>query len=258
MDLPYSVDYRITSKCNHKCSECYGPKNVNELNTIQSLELLKYLKKKEIKRVVITGGDPLLRDDIDEILKNVKLIGLELYFVTSGYNYFSHKKVIDENSAYLSLPLNSTKDNRKKNIINILESYNKDKKPFIKLGSVVSTDNYGNLDELGELLSNYPIDLWILYELIPVKNISKTINLNQLQEKKQELSKKISKFDIKITPRFRTKNYFMINPDATIILPYEKKGVYNEEIVGNLFDEDIFKKWQIKSKELNSWNWKTI
>jgi len=258
MNFPFSVDYRITSRCNHDCSECYGPKNIRELSTEDSLKVIKYLKENNSKRLVITGGEPLLRKDIDELIKSASLCGLETYFVTSGYDYFSHKEIIDKNCAYLSLPLNSTKDNRLKSITAILESYNKGIKPFIKLGSVVSADNYGNLEELGELLSNYPIDLWILYELIPVKDASKTVNLELLKEKRIELSKKISKFDIKITPRFRTKAYFMINPDATIILPYEKNGLYSEEIIGSLFDNDILTKWQIKSKELNSWNWKEI
>lgn len=70
-----SVYYSITGRCNMNCAFCTmnsGP-NVSmehdlSLNEITNM-LIPKLEKLNLKKVVITGGEPLVRKDINEILK---------------------------------------------------------------------------------------------------------------------------------------------------------------------------------------------
>ena len=53
----------------------------------QGKELLLRLKRLGVKRLNITGGEPLLRDDLPEILKAAKSFGFEIDLYTNGILY---------------------------------------------------------------------------------------------------------------------------------------------------------------------------
>jgi len=64
----------ITNKCNLRCFYCHreGEKNPrNEIPAERIVELASVFKELGIKKVKITGGEPLLRKDLPEILLNL-------------------------------------------------------------------------------------------------------------------------------------------------------------------------------------------
>lgn len=68
---PYHVQWLITRKCNYRCKGCnvWQDQDANELSTEQIKRGLDILKKLDVVDIVFSGGNPLLRDDIDEILR---------------------------------------------------------------------------------------------------------------------------------------------------------------------------------------------
>ena len=69
MRIPVSVSWTLTHRCNHRCSYCniYNIK-IQELTTKQILLIIDQLKELGTERIGFTGGEPLLRDDIGEII----------------------------------------------------------------------------------------------------------------------------------------------------------------------------------------------
>lgn len=69
-----SIYYSVTGKCNMQCKFCAlncGP-NVStekDLTMDSIIEMVKQIKELPVRKVVITGGEPLVRNDILEILK---------------------------------------------------------------------------------------------------------------------------------------------------------------------------------------------
>lgn len=63
--------WEITSKCNLKCLHCFvkPTKNKKELTTKEALEIIDLLPKINVKKILFTGGEPLLRKDIFELIK---------------------------------------------------------------------------------------------------------------------------------------------------------------------------------------------
>jgi len=92
--IPLNVGFSITNKCNSNCIYCRIPKRkVKELSTEQVLEIIEVLSKNGTKRIGFTGGEPLLREDIEEIIdfahnKNI--------FTSLGSNGMLAEKKIDE------------------------------------------------------------------------------------------------------------------------------------------------------------------
>lgn len=74
---PLGFTYYITLRCNFQCSFCgfaQHKETSNELSTEEVIKLLKILRASS-STIYFTGGEPLIRDDIVEILQATKQLG---------------------------------------------------------------------------------------------------------------------------------------------------------------------------------------
>ncbi|UCE09010.1 MAG: GTP 3',8-cyclase MoaA [Candidatus Thorarchaeota archaeon] len=77
----------LTQRCNHSCLFCHreGEYEPGSEMTIQEIERLVQLAARHgIKRVKLTGGEPLLRDDIIDIVKLLSPLVDDLSLTTNG------------------------------------------------------------------------------------------------------------------------------------------------------------------------------
>ncbi|MEM3730897.1 MAG: radical SAM protein [Candidatus Bathyarchaeia archaeon] len=67
---PLHAQWMITRKCNYRCQGCnvWREQEIEELSTKEVKRGLDILKKLGVIELVISGGNPLLRDDIGEII----------------------------------------------------------------------------------------------------------------------------------------------------------------------------------------------
>jgi Fe-coproporphyrin III synthase len=82
------VVYNCTSKCNLRCLHCYSlskPDRQNdELTTAQGKQLLSNLAEINCPVVLFSGGEPLLREDLFDLLANARQCGLRTVISTNG------------------------------------------------------------------------------------------------------------------------------------------------------------------------------
>jgi MoaA/NifB/PqqE/SkfB family radical SAM enzyme len=80
---PHHAQWLITRKCNYRCKGCnvWTEQDEHELSTDEVKRGLDILRKMGIVEVVFSGGDPLLRSDIKEIIEYSSR-----YFVTTVYD----------------------------------------------------------------------------------------------------------------------------------------------------------------------------
>jgi MoaA/NifB/PqqE/SkfB family radical SAM enzyme len=80
-----TIDFHITAKCSQACPYCWGPRRFrNPVDTKTAQRIITRIKELGVRRVVFTGGDPLLRLDAPELIKFAKEIGLETALSTTG------------------------------------------------------------------------------------------------------------------------------------------------------------------------------
>lgn len=75
---PHTIYLHLTGRCNLKCVYCYFSgydEKKEELSTPQWLTILKDINRLMPPRVVFTGGEPLLRDDIIQLAKFYRSLG---------------------------------------------------------------------------------------------------------------------------------------------------------------------------------------
>jgi MoaA/NifB/PqqE/SkfB family radical SAM enzyme len=67
---PHHVQWMITRKCNYHCKGCnvWREQDEKELSTEEIKKGLDILKELDVIEIVISGGNPLLREDIKEII----------------------------------------------------------------------------------------------------------------------------------------------------------------------------------------------
>lgn len=83
--LPFLVNWVITYRCNFKCKYCsIWNKNLEELNTKQVLFTIDKLSKCGTKAIAFSGGEPLLREDIKEIIEYCSQKGIYTKLTTNG------------------------------------------------------------------------------------------------------------------------------------------------------------------------------
>ena len=71
LDAPLSVCWQITTKCNLNCKYCISNSGDNGeygLTTEKAIEVIEQLGKLGINRLDFTGGEPLLRKDLKELI----------------------------------------------------------------------------------------------------------------------------------------------------------------------------------------------
>lgn len=75
----------LTYRCNLQCPHCsVFERTANEMDTGSVIRLLTRLRQGGMTRIGITGGEPLLRQDVGEIIDHAAKIGLYVSIFTNG------------------------------------------------------------------------------------------------------------------------------------------------------------------------------
>ena len=86
--IPRLIAWEITRSCEFNCVHCraaarYGP-YPNELSTAEILQTLDNIAQFSKPIIIITGGDPLMRDDVFEIAEHGTRLGLRMVMAPCG------------------------------------------------------------------------------------------------------------------------------------------------------------------------------
>ena len=81
------VSWMTTNKCNLTCKHCYqdaGENKAAELTTAEALKLIDEIAKAGFKIMIFSGGEPMTRPDIVELVAHARERGLRPVFGTNG------------------------------------------------------------------------------------------------------------------------------------------------------------------------------
>jgi len=242
-DLPWEVMIEVTSHCNFKCKFCFNQisfaqegRKIKPFTTNYIKKIVDGLARAKIKIVRFTGGEPLLRKDIFQLLRYAKNKGLEVRLNTNAslINQRTAKRlkgIVDN----VLIPIESYSDEEESKItgykhslkkkIKTIELLKKQKIPVIRAGTVATKENILNFDKIAKLISQLPLDEWEFYRPIPIS-------------KKEDLNSKLVKYLAKKLIDLRkktTKTVFIAN--ALPFCAIKDLNKLNSVSKGALFDD---------------------
>jgi len=82
------MTWRCTRACNYNCLHCSfasSPAAINEIDTKGGISIVDELYEMGTQWFGLSGGEPLMRKDIFEIIAHAKSLGMNVSLITNGY-----------------------------------------------------------------------------------------------------------------------------------------------------------------------------
>lgn len=151
--------------CNFRCPFCHNSSLVTNYQNIEKYtieEILTYLNKRKgiIEAVCITGGEPTIYPDLEELIRKIKSLDLLIKLDTNGSNPKVIKDLVSKGLIdYIAMDIKNsfTKYPQTTSIINLDVSKIKDSIEFIMKSGVdyefrtTLVKEYHNLDDIKEI-----------------------------------------------------------------------------------------------------------
>lgn len=248
------VCWNITARCNQSCKYCHRFLEVKDLPYENNLYILNNLINSDINSITWTGGEALLLDRIDELLKYSYEKGIKNKLITNGKLLTPDR--IDKIYKYLdsiTLSIDSIDDDINdllgrgrthfqeiKKILDYLKLKEYDVK--IRINSVVCKTNLNSIDKLISFLNNYDIYSWRIFKFMPLREkavINKEmfdISMNEYHDVVKKLKEKsnIKNIDTRVEEDMENK-YILILANGDIVITNNGK----DEKVGNALNNSL-------------------
>lgn len=191
----HTILWETTLRCNAKCKHCGSFAGENSQEELSTQEIKKVFKDISLRYkpneilITATGGEPLLRKDVFEVIKYATDLGLRFSMTTNGIliNEEIIKKMKEANMQTISISLDGLEKNHDdfrgvlgsyktiiKNIKMLVESKVLDK---IQITTVVNKKNIGELEELYNVIKGLNVDSWRLINIEPIGRAKQNENL---------------------------------------------------------------------------------
>jgi radical SAM protein with 4Fe4S-binding SPASM domain len=212
--FPAHPAWEVTSACNLRCIHCHATADTpspDELTTDEAKRFIDDLARvDEFRMLVYTGGEPLVRRDIFELMHHSKQAGLINVLATNGTLITEDVafRLKEEGLATAAVSLDSWRDTVHDYVRNKENTYDlamggiramKKAGIPLQINATAMQYNFPDLGELLELADSLGSGIMLMYQLVPVgrggdiKNAALDINENErllkfLARKQKEIS----------------------------------------------------------------------
>lgn len=190
---PHHAQLLITRQCNYQCLGCnvWKEQDKNELSTQEIKRILDILKGMGIVDLVLSGGEPLLRADIDEIIDYASK-----YFIITVYDNGSmaHKKIDTLRKAdFVAISIDSLDEKKHDYIKNVSGAWKRAMETVSMLHdagvkvSVTPTISQLNLNEIVDITNYFTekgIPVW--YSLYSYDTLTRTDQVFKIGKENEE------------------------------------------------------------------------
>lgn len=193
-DLKY-LFWESTLNCNFSCLHCgsnCGTGNSIDLPyqlIVNELIKVKNVLGNKLPFIVITGGEPLIRKDIEMFGSEISKLGYNWGIVTNGFllNYERFNSLTDCGLTALTISLDGLKDSHnwlRNNVlsfdrtISAINLASKNEHITFDVATCITVKNINELDEIYNLLVGLKVKNWRLFTIDPIGRAGKHKELN--------------------------------------------------------------------------------
>ncbi len=180
--VPLVMSWNVTRECNMKCSHCYinatEKKLSNELSTQEGKDLMDQICQVSKPLLILSGGEPLLRPDIYELIRYGSSKGLKMGLGSNG-------SLIDETVAAklkaagiatVSISLDSHIPSQHDEFRGVAGSWEKavnackvlrKNNVLVQINTTLTQQNYNQIDDIMSLAEEIGVENFHLFFLVP-------------------------------------------------------------------------------------------
>lgn len=222
---PYLVIWETTRSCDLACKHCRAEavtqRHPLELTTAEAKRMMDDVRRFGRPLFVLTGGDPLKRPDVVELVEYGSSIGLRMAMTPSGTPLMTEavlRELRDAGLARLAISLDGSTAAIHDEFRGVAGSYQwtldmlraaREIGLTTQVNTTVSLHNLEDFDDLCELMVELGITLWSVFFLVPTGrakagDVASAEEFEQVFNRMYDLSK-TAPFDIKSTaaPQYR-------------------------------------------------------
>ena len=180
--VPLILSWNVTRKCNMKCSHCYinadTKESITELTTEEAKNLIDQICEVSKPLLVLSGGEPLLRPDIYELVRYGASKGLKMGLGSNGSLIDTDvaKKLKEAGIETVSISLDSHIPEQHDKFRGIQGSWEKAVNAIkvlrkngvlVQVNTTVTQQNYSQIDEIMSLVEKLGVENFHLFFLVP-------------------------------------------------------------------------------------------
>ncbi len=222
---PFIVIWEITQACDLACRHCRAEainyRNPQELNTQQGLKLIEEVNSMGTPIMVLTGGDPIKREDIFDLIQHGMELGMRMATIpaaTKSLNFDLVKRLKESGLAQMALSLDGPNATIHDSFRGVPGSFDLPLKGAeyahsvdlpLQINTVFSDYNFENFYDIAKLVRDLDVVFWEVFFLVPIGRGKVLKQMTALQyekmfEKLYGFSKEVD-FIVKITeaPHYR-------------------------------------------------------
>jgi len=180
--VPLVVSWNVTARCNLKCAHCYinakDTKMPNELSTEGAKLVIHQIAEVSRPLLILSGGEPMLREDIYEIIRYGADRGLRMGMGSNGIliDDEASRKLKDAGMETVAISLDSSIPDRHDGFrgvkgcwdhaVNAIKSLKKNNIQ-VQVNCTVTPQNYNEIDNIMSLAEDLGVENFHLFFLVP-------------------------------------------------------------------------------------------
>jgi len=286
--------WECTTRCNLNCIHCGSDcskesvyKDMPAADFFKAIDTIK--SRTQNFTVVFTGGEPLLRNDLEDCGRELRKRGFKWSLVSNGYLYDKerHISLLNAGIGALTISLDGLKEshnwlrNNKKSfdkVINAIELAASSRRINFDVVSCVNQRNFNELGQIRDLLISKGVKAWRLFTIIPIGRAASNPELqlrdNQFLELMNFITehRKSKEIDIKFScegyvgkyePHVRNTYFFCragvnigsILIDGSISACPNIDRTFSQ---GNIYVDHFYEVWQNKFQPFRNREWTQV
>ena len=191
--VPLVMSWNVTRECNMKCSHCYinatEKKLAHELTTAEGKDLMDQICKVSKPLLILSGGEPLLRQDIYELIEYGASKGLKMGLGSNGslIDDTVAKKLKAAGIATVSISLDSHIPAQHDEFRGVAGAWEKavnackalrKNNVLVQVNTTLTQQNYSQIDDIMSLAEEIGVENFHLFFLVPTGRGAKLTDIS--------------------------------------------------------------------------------
>jgi radical SAM protein with 4Fe4S-binding SPASM domain len=176
---PHSVVWDSTRKCNLSCIHCAARDTYErELTSAEAKALIDTLSDMKVSSFQVTGGEPLMRKDMLEILSYAAEKGLKTSLATNGFlvDEKMADAIVETGVSLVQVSIDGTErahnhirndDQSFEKAVSAVRCLKESSCPQVSVASTVMPSNLESLNDLKGILIDLGVDFWNIGTVLP-------------------------------------------------------------------------------------------